>query len=59
MSNDTLLETIEKQIAEMEGKLQKELKSQPQANLVNEDMREYLKQLHEKRREILNRKSQE
>ena len=59
MSNDSLLETIEKQIAEMEGKLQKELKSQPEANLVNEDMREYLKQLHEKRREILNRKSQE
>ena len=59
MSNDSLLETIEKQIAEMEGKLQKEMKSQPQANLVNDDMREFLKHLHEKRREILNRKNQE
>jgi hypothetical protein len=58
MSNDSLLETIEKQIAEMEGKLQKEMKSQPESNLVNNDMRELLKHLHEKRREILKRKSQ-
>ena len=59
MSNDSLLETIEKQITELEGKLEKEVKSQPETNPVNDDMKEYLKQLHEKRREILNRKSQE
>ena len=59
MSNNSLLETIERQISEMEGKLQKAMKNPNSANINNDDIRESLKFLHEKRGEILKRKSQE
>lgn len=57
MSNDSLLGTIERQISEMEGKLQKAMKHS-KGEIISDDMKDWLKYLHEKRREIINRRNQ-
>ncbi|MBI3502591.1 MAG: hypothetical protein HY063_12440 [Bacteroidetes bacterium] len=57
MSNHSLLETIEKQISDIEGKLQKQMKEPNNSNAA--DIKEWLKFLHEKRKEIMKRSNEE
>lgn len=59
MSNHLLLETIEKQISAIEGKLQKEAKHNETIDQDMQNMKEWLKFLHEKRKQIMQRSNEE
>ena len=54
MSNQILLEEVEKQIKQAESNLQKATRD-PQSYVFKQQMREWLHALHEKRRELLSR----